>query len=94
MTNDQEAKPRDTQNTAPERIWLDVKSESEAWTGNENLSFPNDVCYIRTDLHERLMAEAVASAVQTVLDDVGYTYEQLGEDARALIAEYGGKSDV
>jgi hypothetical protein len=43
---------------------------------------------------ERTTKEAVAAAVQTVLDDVGYTYEQLGEDARALIAEYGGKSDV
>lgn len=45
--------------------------------------------YTRKDLED-----AVAAAVQTVLDDVGYTYEQLGEDARALIAEYGGKSDV
>jgi len=38
--------------------------------------------YTRKDLED-----AVAAAVQTVLDDVGYTYEQLGEEARTLIKD-------
>jgi hypothetical protein len=77
----------DTKNTAPERIWLDVEYASEGWTWNENDVFSNDVAYLRADIHERLVAEAVAAAVQTVLDDVGYTFPQLGEDARAALQE-------
>jgi len=76
----------ETQNPAPERIWLEYYSDEHFLHLTE---FP---CvspyiheYIREDVHERIVAEAVAAAVQTVLDDVGYTYEQLGEDARAAL---------
>jgi hypothetical protein len=60
----------DTQNTAPERIWLDVEYASEGWTWDENDVFPNDVPYLRTDLHERIVAEAVAAALEEAINRV------------------------
>ena len=47
----------DTQNTAPERIWADWI----AWYAKPN---GRSHAYIRADIHERLVAEAVAAALK------------------------------
>ena len=62
----------------------DRVAELEAELSRWKKAAEKGAIYTRKDLEE-----AVAAAVQTVLDDVGYTYEQLGEDARAALQENG-----
>lgn len=57
---------------APERIWVDLKSDSEVWTFCEKDAFSQDVCFIRADLHDDLVkaADALAEAVKLSMPEI------------------------
>jgi hypothetical protein len=78
MTNDQGAKPRDTQNTAPEKIWLNVE--------NENDVFPNEVAYLRADVAQAMVAAALEKAAYEVAELAEHIAEERNDRDRATQA--------
>jgi len=71
----------DTQNTAPERIWLQddgdyTGAKQAAWDSDTGVTWcedqinEDDTGYIRADLHERLVAKAVAAALEEAINRV------------------------
>jgi hypothetical protein len=81
----------ETQNTAPERIWLRWEP-GKAVTNGPLTQNPDYTSWVREDLHERLVAEAVAAALEEtaklVEDDDGDSHPgDIADDIRALIAD-------
>ena len=79
----------DTQNTAPEQVWIDF--DPKDWPSERVMygDMPSPyVSYIRADIHERLMAEAVAAALEEAAHkmDMGWSYNA-GNAIRALIQD-------
>lgn len=56
----------ETQNTAPERIWLRWEP-GKAVTNGPLTQNPDYTSWVREDLHERLVAEAVAAALKEAI---------------------------
>ena len=91
-----------TQNTAPERIWLQLGAgdygthtwcdQPQDWADENGEGEPE---YIRADIHERLVAEAVAAALEEAINRVNGCdrVSEVQPAIRALIAEYGDMTD-
>jgi len=78
----------DRNNTAPERIWADWNT----WYAKPN---GRSYAYIRADIHERLVAEAVAAALEEAINRVNGCdrVSEVQPAIRALIAQYEGKTN-
>jgi hypothetical protein len=76
MTSDQGAKPRDTQNTAPEKVWILRDLQGGVHVYDESGDAPeetrDDVGYIRADVAEAMVAAALEEAAEVAANEADY----------------------